>query len=520
MHYKSSLFLKAFAILMAVFLITGASSYVDAAFTSPVQLAEEASVQNQAQPFGSDVGWYDNGPGPFTIATVDQLEGLDWILLTLAETFQGKVINLAADLDLTGATFLPIGDETHPFLGTFDGNNHIISNLTLNVNGDDPNNVPEDRGKFAGLFANLGNRTVLGTTYIKNLTIDNFNITGFEYIGGVAGRSFRADYDNVHVKNTTITCEHFCAGITGYLYGPMVNSSAENVTVKPAPLTNVSGELGNKSGALVGFIGESNESNPYVFENNTATNVDIQGLRDVGGLYGAVNGYAWIKNNVLTDSVVEAIVIDGIEPTNPAWVGGIVGRVPGTVVSLQNVQVNNSDVSGYSAPEVGEYFGGPKANAKLYQVQNETKDLWYETIQEAIAVADAGDSIKILPGTYNEDHQIVVDKDLTIVGAGAATTIVKPTQNTGSSADARGWWLVPAGHTFNLSGLTLDGEGFNISNAIRSYSETTITDSVFKNISHPGYQGIAVVVYDANGTITGNSFSGIGRIGVVYRLGT
>ncbi len=60
----------------------------------------------------------------------------------------------------------------------------------------------------------------------------------------------------------------------------------------------------------------------------------------------------------------------------------------------------------------------------------------------------------------------------------------------------------------------MDGEGFNISNAIRSYSETTITDSVFKNISHPGYAGIAVVVYDANGTIKNNSFSGIGRIGV------
>ncbi len=68
----------------------------------------------------------------------------------------------------------------------------------------------------------------------------------------------------------------------------------------------------------------------------------------------------------------------------------------------------------------------------------------YTSIQAAIAAASSGDVIHVAAGTYNETGQIVIDKNLSIVGADKVTTIITPTGNTGTSGDARGWfWLIP-----------------------------------------------------------------------------
>lgn len=47
----------------------------------------------------------------------------------------------------------------------------------------------------------------------------------------------------------------------------------------------------------------------------------------------------------------------------------------------------------------------------------------YPTIQAAIDAANPGDTIKVLPGTYRE--QIIITKDLKIIGSGAKSTVIK-----------------------------------------------------------------------------------------------
>src|SRR5262249_14801009 len=47
----------------------------------------------------------------------------------------------------------------------------------------------------------------------------------------------------------------------------------------------------------------------------------------------------------------------------------------------------------------------------------------YSKIQDAIDAAKAGDTIKVLPGTYTE--QLSIQKDINLIGSGAISTVIK-----------------------------------------------------------------------------------------------
>jgi parallel beta-helix repeat protein len=149
-------------------------------------------------------------------------------------------------------------------------------------------------------------------------------------------------------------------------------------------------------------------------------------------------------------------------------------------------------------------------------VLNASQQKTYGTIQDAVTAAIANDVINVCSGIYVESGQIVIDKKLTIEGTDKATTIIKPAQNTGSAGNARGWFLVTDGTEFNLSDVTLDGEGKQIHQAIRSLGSGTINNNIIKNIHYSQYIGLGVVVmgnYDM--TISNNTFSDIERIGMM-----
>lgn len=141
----------------------------------------------------------------------------------------------------------------------------------------------------------------------------------------------------------------------------------------------------------------------------------------------------------------------------------------------------------------------------------------YETLQAAIAAATDGETINVAPGTYVEVGQIVINKSLTIIGADKATTIIKPAQDTSDSGDSRGWFLVNSGVTFNLSKVTLDGEGHKTREAIRNHGNGLIDDCNIKNIKYGTYLGTGVnVVGTENVDIKNSYFSLIERVGVLF----
>ncbi len=146
-------------------------------------------------------------------------------------------------------------------------------------------------------------------------------------------------------------------------------------------------------------------------------------------------------------------------------------------------------------------------------------------LESAVMAASADFTIRLSAGDIadtTDGDQILIDKDLTIIGAGKGTSIVKSSFDTGTSGDARGWFNVAEGVTLDVQDVTFDGDGQSIYQAFRhrgsgSFDNVEFTDIQY-NASGPHYQGVAVAVFGSVSAvdITNSDFSDIGRIGVLY----
>jgi hypothetical protein len=145
------------------------------------------------------------------------------------------------------------------------------------------------------------------------------------------------------------------------------------------------------------------------------------------------------------------------------------------------------------------------------------------TIQGAIGKAIGGETINVAPGTYTEVGQIVINKNLNIVGASSATTIIKPGSDTGTADDARGWFVINSGVTFNLSNLTFDGSPKKVFIGLLYNGSGNIDQVVVTSIQYepsgPAYNGRGIAVYGGTSVVnvTNSTFTNIGRIGIHYR---
>ena len=147
-------------------------------------------------------------------------------------SFEGQYFRLAADLDLSGYEWKPIGDYNNPFSGTFDGAGHTIKGLNI-----------AHQSTYFGLFGVLNNATV------KNLILADSKITvtsnvsdaGNIYAGVLAAYS-RGDLsvENVRVKGSDVKVEKatfdklYAGGIIGH-----VNANRD----KSILIGRVSGEM-------------------------------------------------------------------------------------------------------------------------------------------------------------------------------------------------------------------------------------------------------------------------------------
>lgn len=207
-------------------------------------------------------------------------------------TFAGKVLAMTADIDLTGINWSPIGSDGK-FSGTFDGREHKISNLTVSTEGT----------ASAGLFANAQGGL------IKNLTLENVNITGHYKTGAIVGDGICAKVENCHVIGGTITAT------------PYNKNDANNV------------------GGIVGYL--SAESEAWV-QDCSVDGLTIKAYRSVAGIAGRANGAnAKVLNNKVSNTTIIADQTDEYNEVKPLEVGEIIGS-----------NLSNTDLSSNTATNV------------------------------------------------------------------------------------------------------------------------------------------------------------------------
>ena len=286
----------------------------------------------------------------------------------------GKYYKLADNIDLSaygagyasGAGWTPIGsNSTYRFRGHFDGDGKTVSNLFINRSG----------GEYIGLFGYIDGGEV------KNLGVriadpggGAAGVTGFFYVGGVAGYVLNSSITNCYVTGNVIGNE-FVGGVVGCVY---TNSSVSNCYTTG----NVEGNI--DIGGVAGWVGDnSNVSNCY------ATG-DVTGIGTtygfwIGGVAGRLND-STLSNCYATGTVSGIRVVGGVvgasdnstvsncAALNPAIVRTsgsymIFGRVAGTIPS--STHTNNVGLSGMALPD-GVLTGDPGDDITILQATTNT----------------------------------------------------------------------------------------------------------------------------------------------------
>ncbi len=193
---------------------------------------------------------------PYLIATLDNLYWItqnpgDW------DKYYKQIASIDASETSTwndGLGFPPIANYTSPFIGKYDGNNFVISNLYINR--------PTETG--VGLFGGTGTGVE-----IKNLGVTNVNIIGGTAVGGVVG-DHRYGIVSESYSTGGVSGVENVGGLVGYIYGTgSVSKSYSTANVNGSALI----------GGLVGYLDEGTVNNSY-----SKGNVSGSSLLYAGGL--------------------------------------------------------------------------------------------------------------------------------------------------------------------------------------------------------------------------------------------
>ena len=151
-------------------------------------------------------------------------------------TYEGKTVSLAQDIDLSSVcgedteSWEPIGTETNPFKGTFDGNNTEISSIYINTNNN-----------YQGLFG------FIDGAILKNIIVRG-NINGNTYSAGIV--AYTNNYSTIKncINYANINSKDIYAGGITSVCSYLKLESCENYG-------NITSKHG--SGGIVGVIGNN-----------------------------------------------------------------------------------------------------------------------------------------------------------------------------------------------------------------------------------------------------------------------
>lgn len=180
----------------------------------------------------------------------------------------------------TPPEMIPIGNEDHPFMGSFDGQGHEVAGYTISrvelTDAEQDAHKTDAKEQYIGLFG-----------YVENATIENLGVRNYQidyeyfydcYVGGLVGYS----------KDSTIT-NCFADGHTAAACGsmnPLLREDVESYAGSEIP-ESLSSEKAGGQGVILDFRGMGSAVNKTITVSGTVNAIRLIG--DAGKTYTGLN---------------------------------------------------------------------------------------------------------------------------------------------------------------------------------------------------------------------------------------
>ena len=373
-----------------------------------------------------------------------------------ARVYLGKYFRMENDIDMSKYRFEPIGaDWTHQFAGTFDGNGHTITGLTVNTGA---------KG-YAGLFGKADTVSV-----IKNIKFDRALVEAANYYAGVVcawdlGDIYNCGVTNSIVSNTgqtgaagiaaiarsvyncSVTTSNiigafgYAGGVAGQINNEIKNCYATNVMIKAGGVAET-----YPSGGVVGSLFNGKAEDCYfsgTVDGRYTSNLSVGGVAGVcyqgsinrcfatGSVYGydtkaAVGGIVGNLYGPVTNSYSNCVVISSAS----RYAGGLVGY-------LRSWKDNDGNTFESS---IKECYAAGTLDAETYQ---------YDTATERREVIG-----KIMEGAKPTIENIYFDKQMVnFKSAEYGATSAELTSGSGVKGFDANKWVFTEGYYPRIKGL-------------------------------------------------------------------
>lgn len=239
----------------------------------------------------------------------------------------------------------PIGTESSPFMGIFEGNNHKITGLRISRPSTD------DVGFWGYML----------WAEVSDLTIDNSEIKGNNNVGLMAGRAIDCDIENCSVDGTVRASGDNAGGFLGCGSGHILGCTSNGTIIG-----------NNRIGGFVGSLYDG-QGSEFHFDNCTFVG-EVNGDNNLAGCVGYTDHDLYIANFRSMGNIF----------SNGNYVGGIVGYSCGEELEIKET---------YSLCDIishGDYAGGiagywltrdyPSPNYTPNLANFSTKDSYYNGI--------------------------------------------------------------------------------------------------------------------------------------------
>ena len=284
---------------------------------------------------------------------------------------------IMSDIDFSGK----INIKNKINVSRFDGNNHVLKNISLELDNNsalinfvqneikditfenieiNSQNATNNIGiilRNSGSIENINfkdiNINAPKASYvapisrnesmaIENINLNNIEIVGKSYIGGLIGRTIAGDFTNIVAEEININSEYYAGGIFGYMIS-QENSEIKDITINNSEIVGTS----NRVGGIVGSTDSGTEKTIW-FSNINMEDNTISGKEYVGG----ISGYLSYCRHIISKN-------NNVSGTN--YVGGIAGQAF-TAYDLEVTNLNLQSTGNYAGGLFGSTYGIGKVN--------------------------------------------------------------------------------------------------------------------------------------------------------------